>query len=297
MGLFAIYGPRPISFGHLDPNKGTTSEIVSLGQFLVPSTESRVLIFEPKNNKFYAALYDSTSIPYLVSILPTGQITSVQINSSCIIWQFFYDDLNSIFYGMTLESNTEVTLYTISLSGVANLIGSFPLAADAKPKLIKESQTCFVLAQAGAIIDSESQLLYYYYSTGSGMYVELVNLKTAKVITHFNLDHDLVSPILGPDYIHIYSLEMDPYPPYSKNFAVANINTGIVQSFPTVNFFGFWSNEATLKINNDGSGIYFTPMTRNATDNTRLVGMDIQTGKVISDPVVSPIIWNILYIN
>jgi len=198
---------------------------------------------------------------------------------------------------MTLESNTDVTLYTISLSGVANLIGSFPLDVSVKPKLIEGSITCYSVAQAGTVLDLKNQILFLYYSTNSGMYIEQVNLETAKVINHLNFAHDLVSPVFGTDYIHVYSLEMDPNPPYSKNFAVANIKTGVSHSFSTIDFFDFWANEATLMINDDGSGIYFTPMSHNSTDKPRLVGIDIQTGKVLSEPIVNPTLWNLLYVN
>jgi len=197
---------------------------------------------------------------------------------------------------MTIETSTTWSLYKISLKGTATFLATFPLYMEATPK---RGSLCYDMLGGGTIFDAETKMLYLHYDAGAslGMFVEQVDVTTAKMINHYYYSHDLVSPIFSPDFNMVFSLEMDQSPPYSKYFASVNLQNGAYKKLSNVDWFVFFDNLAALKYTSSGTGVYYNIMAHNITSEMHLIGIDITNGRVISQPAFDLLVWNLFYVN
>jgi len=201
--------------------------------------------------------------------------------------------LDDIFYGISIESQNLGSIYRIYKSGAAYLKGRFPLSANFN-KI--EGTTCFMM-NGGTIYDPETKVLVLHYSAGSkGMFLEQIDINTGKIYRHSYYPYDFVSPVLSPDFQKVYSLELMQTPPYSKWLAELDVSTGVYKRFPDLDYFYFYDNEATLQYSS-GTGIYYTIMSKNISSSDNLLGIDITTGKLVTQPPLQEVMWNILFAN
>jgi len=263
---------------------------------VITSTDSRLMV-PTSDGVFHIGVENiQNGYPGLFTVsIKNGSSNVVTLDTPCLLWQLVYDEVHNILYGVNVQEQNVATLFSIDMyTGKTNLIGTFPLSMSAK--LRKLTGQCYEVLGGGTILDTETQLLFLYYSVFSpdGLYFEAVDVRSAKVMNHGIFKYDLASPVFGPSYHTIYSIEIGAGPKYLKYFAVLDTRTSELLRITDCPYWVFYENEAAY---DSEKQIYTTIMMMNVSSTaTTLVSFDVKTGKIVYQPnYVGAIMWGLNY--
>jgi len=153
------------------------------------------------------------------------------------------------------------------------------------------------LLGGATILDSDTKILYLYYTEGNGVYYQLIQITTATVVTHGDFDYDLASGVFGDTYEDIYALEIGDSPQYIKYFVSFDVKNSRITRQTEIPFWVYYDNESAYI---SDQKLYTTIMMTNFTSPmVTLVSINVDDGKVVYMPQyrTDNIIWGLKYAN
>jgi len=130
--MFQDFTSKPIlEFGTMNLKSGKFNSITAVDtRFEMSSTASRTMTFTADGIFHIGVEEVATGIPWLMSVDPqTGTAKYIFIDETCFLWQLAYDTQRGILYGMNVQNQYNVTLFTIDeTNGNTQYIGQFPLS-------------------------------------------------------------------------------------------------------------------------------------------------------------------------
>jgi len=260
----------------------------------VATTASRTMV-STEDGLFHIGVENlQTGAPGLFTVVVKNSTNKmIPLDQECVLYQLAYDEEENVLYGMNVQATNAITLFTIDMrTGKTNEIGTFPLHINLIAK--KRVGECYEVLGGATILDSDTKLLYLYYSSGTALYYEVIDIKTATVADHGNFQYDLASCVFGDDYNTVYALDIGPSPAYKKSFAVYDVPTARITRMNDIPYWVYYDNESAYVADKK---IYTTIMLANiSTTATTLVSIDVNTGTVLFEPsYTSGITWGLKY--
>jgi len=296
--LYAVMQTGPnLNFGILDLTTAKLSKVVAKlpGAEVISTTSSRTMV-GTEDGVFHIGVENlNTGAPGLFTVIVAdGTSKMVELDQTCLLYQLNYDEEAKILYGMNVQDKDDATLFTIDLdTGTTNVIGTFPLHINAKLK--KRSGDCYEILGGATILDSDTKVLYLYYSDGDGLYYEEVDVRSANVLDHGNFEYDLASAVFGDTYEYLYAIDIGVAPDYLKSFVTYDLLTNRITRQNAIPYWAFYDNESAYV---SDKKLYSTIMMKNISSTVNsLISIDINTGDVVYEPSYSPsnIIWGMKY--
>jgi len=288
-----------INFGIIDITTAKMSKklvTIPKGQ-VISTTSSRVLVATDDGVFHIGVASVTTGEPSLLTVIVSnGTSKLIKLDQTCLLYQMVYDEEDKILYGMNIQAESIITLFTIDMdTGKTGVIGTFPLHIGIKTK--KNEDGCIELLGGATILDSDTKILYLYYTEGNGVYYQLIQITTATVVTHGDFDYDLASGVFGDTYEDIYALEIGDSPQYIKYFVSFDVKNSRITRQTEIPFWVYYDNESAYI---SDQKLYTTIMMTNFTSPmVTLVSINVDDGKVVYMPQyrTDNIIWGLKYAN